>query len=93
MEKKPMDCYRALRIFNAVFYGGFLCLLLALMLGSGWAMYLLGTVGMIAVFGGLGFGFLTVRCPDCGKALIKGRVPGIPKFCPHCGKQLREEEA
>ena len=93
MEKKPMDCYRALRIFHGLFYGGFLCLILALMPRGGWSVYVFGALGMICVFGGLIFGFLYVRCPDCGKALIVGRAPGIPKFCPNCGKQLKEEES
>lgn len=92
--KKPMDIYRAERIFHILFYGGLACMLLALMMVEmeiAFLTYLLGVVGVVAAFGGLIFGFYMIRCPDCKKGLTVGRSPGIPKFCPHCGKQLKED--
>ena len=92
---KKMDIYRAERIFRILFFGGLISMLLALMMGElekAFLTYLLGAAGMVATFGGLIFGFVTIRCPDCGAGLTVGRTPAIPKFCPHCGKQLREEE-
>ena len=92
--KKTMDIYRAEKIFHILFYGGLACMLLSLAMGQskgGPLMFLLGAVGVVATFGGLIFGFYMIRCPDCKKGLTVGRSPGIPKFCPHCGKQLKED--
>ena len=92
MGKEPMDCLRAFKIFHILFYGGFACTIAVLFLGRLTAplLYLLGWLGIIGIFGGLIFGFITVRCPYCGKRLVKGRLPGVPNFCPRCGERLRE---
>ena len=92
--KKPMDIYRAERIFRILFFGGFMSLVFSLMMErieATFLTYLLGVLGIISFVGGLIFGLLMIRCPDCGKTLVVGRTPGIPKFCPHCGKQLKED--
>ena len=47
-----------------------------------------GTIGIVI---GVIFGDLAVRCLDCGKPLTVGRLPDIPRFCPNCGKRLKEE--
>ena len=44
-------------------------------------------VGGLTAFGGILFGTVTVRCPDCGHPLpLKG--PST-KHCPHCGEKLQ----
>jgi len=64
-------------------------MLIALLAGKeGPLVFILGIPGMIATLGGYLFGYVYVRCPYCGRTLIKGRLPGVPDYCPHCGKKL-----
>lgn len=91
-EKKPMDLLQAEKVFRGIFFCGFLCAILGLMLENT-ATYVLGTAGIVGILGGLCFGFLKIRCPECGKSLTQGRMPGVPAFCPYCGRQLKNREA
>ena len=95
--KRPMDCYRAIRIVHGMFYGGLVLLLLLLMIAgsglspNGW-MEAGILLGMLACFGSLLFGFVYLRCPRCNGSLMPGgRVPTrIPAYCSHCGAELTE---
>jgi len=91
--KQKMDCHKAQGICYGLFFGGLACMLLALWL-KGPLVFILGIPGLIAVFGGLLFGVLFVRCPYCGGVLENGNLPAVPDYCPHCGKKLNggEEE-
>lgn len=91
--KQKMDCHKAQMICHGLFFGGLAGMLLALWL-KGPLVFILGIPGMIATLGGFLFGFVYVRCPYCGGTLIKGRMPAVPDYCPHCGKRLNgvEEE-
>lgn len=60
--------------------------------GVGPLVFILGIPGLAATFGGLLFGFVSVRCPHCGGSLTQGRLPSVPDDCPHCGEKLKEDK-
>ena len=74
-------------IFRVLYYGGILCMLSALFVRRMTSIY----VGVIVVVIAMLFAGVLLRCPVCGKPLSEKRIPNIPRFCPNCGKQLREE--
>lgn len=92
--RKGPDCFRALRVSDALIYGGFGCALL------GCGVRLLGQApdaggdagggGVAALVGGWALGLRFVVCPHCGRPLYDfPRMPSqIPSYCPHCGKKL-----
>lgn len=92
-KKKPMDCMKAMEIFKVLFFGGFVCAIAALVLGLIYEplMNILGWIAIISFVSGLAFGYTSIRCPDCGEMLLIGRMPGVPRVCPGCGKKLRED--
>ena len=47
-------------------------------------------VGAIVFFSALIQAFIFYICPHCGYSLMNVRG-GIPKHCPKCGKELKEE--
>lgn len=84
-----MNCFKANQLY--------LCLM-----GFGAAVALFGTwggtlgtilmvLGIAAVVAGEIIGLVYFKCPYCGKALYHDlRLPGrVPKYCPHCGEELR----
>lgn len=92
MEK--MDCYQGLKLTHILFFGGLGLMVLGFMIGSVGehpaVMTALAAAGFAGVVAGLICGWTFVKCPDCGGSLLPGgRVTDkLPKFCPHCGKQL-----
>ncbi len=92
--REKMDCHKAERISHGLIFGGLACMLIGLLGAQRGVepLAFLGIPGMIASPGGLLFGFAFVRCPHCGGALIKGRMPAVPDFCPHCGARLNKEQ-
>lgn len=90
--KQKMGCHKALGICYGLFFGGLAGMLIALWVKEGPLLFLLGIPGLVAMFGGLLFGFMFVRCPHCGGALMRGRLPAVPDYCPHCGEKLNGVE-
>ena len=91
---KGPDCFRALRVCDALSCGGFACALLGCGVGywDGPRMLagVLVVVGFAALLGGWALGLRFVVCPHCGRPLYDfPRMPSqIPSYCPHCGKKL-----
>lgn len=95
MKWKDMDCKQILRVVNVVFYGGFLVLMLALLLlyfseEVSALQAVLAILGVVSCLGGILLAYVRLRCPYCGASLmLGGRLPThIPNFCPECGKPL-----
>ena len=94
-KKENLSPQKAMRITHILFYSGLGLMLLGGLVVGGAAdnpdiMLLFAVLGFLCAIGGVVFGNLYVRCPDCcGSLMIGGRVPGnLPSYCPHCGKQL-----
>ena len=56
------------------------------------------TGSMIPVYVGAGVMVLSailadvlLRCPACGKPLLKYKMHSIPRFCSNCGEPLKED--
>ncbi len=49
--------------------------------------FLPAALGTVVTLGACAFKFIFYRCPDCSKHLSSSR----DRFCPHCGKQIREK--
>ena len=95
MKWEDMDCKQILQVVNVVFYGGFLVLMLALLLlyfseEISVLLTVLAVLGGASCFGGVLLAYTRLRCPFCGASLmLGGRIPThIPNFCPECGKPL-----
>ena len=92
--RKGPDCFRALRVSDALIYGGFGCALLGCGVGYWDGPRMLAGVlvvaGVAALVGGWALGLRFVVCPHCGEPLYDfPRLPSqIPSYCPHCGKKL-----
>ena len=88
-EKEPLR--RGMTTFRIAYFGGIVCMVLAMLFGRPPVLYMLGGLGIFGIFGGLIYGFQAIRCPRCGGGLTVGRLPGVPRYCPHCGEALKEE--
>lgn len=94
MNRQEMTPQRALKITKTLFFSGLGLMLLGVMIGSvadnAYLILFIAVLGSVCAFGGLIFGNMRVRCPDCCRSLMMGgRVPGdLPCYCPHCGKRL-----
>lgn len=91
---KKLDCFRALRVSNGMFYGGLSCVLAGCGIGY-WDLSRILAGGLVmggfaAMLGGWALGLRFVVCPHCGESLCEfPRLPSdIPKHCPHCGEKL-----
>lgn len=91
---RRMGCREILTAVNASFYGGFVLMLLCLLLASGgetpgW-LIAMGLLGFLGCAFGILLACTRLRCPHCGASLmLGGRIPTrLPNFCPKCGKPL-----
>lgn len=91
---KKLDCFRALRVSNCLFYEGLSCVLVGCGIGY-WDLSRILAGGLVmggfaAMLGGWALGLRFVVCPHCGEPLYEfPRLPSdIPEHCPHCGEKL-----
>lgn len=85
-EKEPLR--RAMTTFRIAYFGGIVCMVLAMLFGRPPVLYMLGGLGIFGIFGGLIYGFQAIRCPRCGG--VCQECPGIARTA---GKRLRRSNA
>lgn len=93
MKQEKGSLHRAMTTFRIAYFGGIVCMVLAMLFGrlAPPVLYMLGGAGILGMIGGLIYGSQAIRCPRCGGGLTVGRLPGVPRYCPHCGEALKEE--
>ena len=74
-------------IVCVLYYGGLVCMLSALFLRSITPVYVGAGIMVLSAI----LADVLLRCPACGKPLLKYRMHSIPRFCSNCGEQLKEE--
>ena len=95
---KKMDCFKAMRIGNIMFYGGLVVIMIGIVIKDvslnpdKTFPLILAIGGAVVVFFGLLLGALRIVCPHCGKSLVSGKLlpRSLPPACPFCGGPLKD---
>ena len=84
MKQEKGSLHRAMTTFRIAYFGGIVCMVLAMLFGrlAPPVLYMLGGAGILGMIGGLIYGSQAIRCPHCGGG---SRRSNAHVFCPFAG--------
>ena len=71
MKQEKGSLHRAMTTFRIAYFGGIVCMVLAMLFGrlAPPVLYMLGGAGILGMIGGLIYGSQAIRCPHCTSLL------------------------
>ena len=85
MEKRKKTLHEHFVVIQNLMFIGLGIMVFGAVIDTGVWTWILMTVGLLIAVAGCVYYCKFVRCPHCGQ-IPNSR--GLPKFCPHCGKEL-----